>query len=264
MSFFDATGRFLIGLTEGAGYTLILLFASLFYMKNTWRRRRFVLTQMYICGVKPLPVILVVGVFTGMILALQMGVELQNFGLKSSISRIIGTAMCREMGPFMTALILTASVGSGMAAEIGTMKVSEEIDALEVMSISPSDFLVAPRVLALAVMCPLLTLICNLMGVLGGALVGKAQLDISLTIYFNNVREALSGTPEFLDFPKDLYTGLFKAWIFGILVALVGCSSGLRARGGALGVGQATRTAVINSFLLIIILGYYMTWIFYR
>lgn len=264
MAFFEMTGRFLIDLVAGAGYSLLLLLFAIYYMKNSWRRRRFVMDQMYICGVKPLPVILVVGIFTGMILALQIGVELQDFGLKSSISRIIGTALCREMGPFMTALILTASVGSGMAAEIGTMKVSEEIDALEVMSINPADFLVAPRVLALSVMCPVLTLVCNFMGVLGGALVSKTQLDISFTVYFKNVIEVLGADPDFFYLPKDLYTGLFKAFVFGALVAVVGCSSGLRARGGALGVGQATRTAVINSFLLIIILGYYMTWIFYR
>ncbi len=264
MAFFEMTGRLLTGMVEGAGYTLVLLALSLFYMKNTWKRRRFVIDQLYICGVKPIPVIIVVGIFTGMILALQIGFELQEFGLKTSISRIIGAALCREMGPFMTALILTASVGSGMAAEIGTMKVSEEIDALEVMSINPIDFLVAPRIVALGIMCPVLTLVCNFMGVLGGALVSRTQLDISYVIYFNNVFETLRGTPDFYDLPKDIYTGLIKSVVFGVLIAAMGCSCGLRARGGALGVGQATRTAVINSFLLIIILGYYMTWIFYR
>jgi phospholipid/cholesterol/gamma-HCH transport system permease protein len=253
-----------VNIIEGAGFTLVLLFLSAYYLKNIWKRRRLFLDQAFICGVKPLPVILVVGIFTGMILALQIGVELQEFGIKESISRIIGKALCRELGPFMTALILTASVGSGMAAEIGTMKVSEEIDALEVMSIDPIDFLAAPRILALAIMCPILTLVTNFMGVIGGALVGKTQLQISLNVYFDAVFESLAGDPDFFGLPKDLYTGLFKAYIFGTVVAAVGCSSGLRAEGGALGVGQATRNAVIKSFLLIIILGYYMTWLFYR
>ncbi len=264
MAFFETTGRFLISTIEGAGYTLILLFLSFYYLKNSWKRRRFVLDQAYTCGVKPLPVVLVVAVFTGMILALQIGVELQNYGLKESISRIIGTALFREMGPFMTALILTASVGSGMAAEIGTMKVSEEIDALEVMSISPADFLVTPRVLALAVMCPILTFVTDVTGTLGGAFFCWLQLDISFMSYFNNVKDSLSGDPEFYGLPKDLITGLFKAFFFGIVISIVGCSSGMRAKGGALGVGRATRTAVVNSFLLIIILGYYMAQIFYR
>ncbi len=264
MTFFETVGRFLIGMVEGAGYTLGLLFLSFYYMKNVFRRRRFLMDQLFICGIKPLPVVLVVGVFTGMILALQIGVELRDFGLKELISSIIGTALCREMGPFMTALILTASVGSGMAAEIGTMKVSEEIDALEVMSIDPVDFLVAPRVLALMIMCPILTLVCNFMGVLGGGLIGMTQLDISYTTYITKVMDSLSADAEFYGLPKDLYTGLFKSWVFGILISIVGCSNGLRARGGALGVGQATRNAVISTFLLIIILGYYLTWAFYR
>ena len=264
MAVFDLLGRFLIDLVAGAGYTLLLLCLALYFAKNAFRRRRFILEQLYICGVRPLPVVLVVGFFTGMILALQIGVELEDFGLKESISTIVGTALCREMGPFMTALILTASVGSGMAAELGTMRVSEEIDALEVMSIHPVDFLVAPRLIALMIMCPVLTLVTDFTGVLGGWLVGFAQLGISSQVYFARVLKSLSANAEFLGLPKDLYTGLIKALVFGILIAAVGCSCGLRARGGALGVGRATRSAVINSFLLIIILGYYMTWIFYR
>lgn len=242
----------------------MLLGAAVISSKDLFRRRRFVLEQAFITGIKPLPVILVVGTFTGMILALQIGVELNNYGQKEGIAYIIGSALCREMGPFMTALILTASVGSGMAAEIGTMKVSEEIDALEVMSIDPVNFIVMPRVVALSIMCPVLTLICNIIGVLGGGLVGNSQFDIAYYVYFRKVIDSLSTTDALTGLPKDLYTGLIKAWVFGILIASVGCSCGLRAKGGALGVGQATRTAVINSFLLIIILGYYMTWIFYR
>ena len=264
MGLVDIITRFLSESVMGAGFTLLLLGGVVYHSRNLPRRRGYLLEQLYITGVRPLPVIIVVGVFTGMILALQTGVELDRFGQKESIAYIIGTALCREMGPFMTALILTASVGSGMAAEIGTMKVSEEIDALEVMSINPVEFLVLPRVVALSIMCPLLTLVCDLVGIVGGGLVGQAQFNISLNGYFNRVIESLSMVDSTLGLPKDLYTGLFKAWIFGIVIAAVGCSSGLRAAGGALGVGQATRNAVINAFLLIIILGYYMTWFFYR
>ncbi len=264
MGILSTTARFLFESVSGAGYTLLLLFTALFYTKNLYRRRHYFLDQLYIAGVKPLPVILVVGVFTGMILALQIGVELDRYGQKESIAFIIGQALAREMGPLMTALVLTASVGSGMAAEIGTMKVSEEIDALEVMSIHPADLLVMPRVLALTIMCPLLTLICDVVGIIGGGMVGKAQFNIPYQVYVDNVIESLSRIDPELGLPKDLYTGLLKALVFGLLISTVGCSSGLRASGGALGVGRATRTAVINSFLLIIIIGYYMTWIFYR
>jgi phospholipid/cholesterol/gamma-HCH transport system permease protein len=264
MAIFSATARFLFESVSGAGFTLVILFTAVLFSKRLFKRRGYLLDQLYITGVKPLPVVLVVGVFTGMILALQIGVELDRFGQKESIAYIIGQALCREMGPFMTALILTASVGSGMAAEIGTMKVSEEIDALEVMSIHPVEILVMPRVVALSIMCPVLTFICDVVGVIGGGLVGHAQFNISYQVYYNNVIESLSSGGGLFGLPKDLYTGLLKAWVFGVLVATIGCSNGLRAKGGALGVGQATRTAVINSFLLIIIIGYYMTWIFYR
>ena len=117
---------------------------------------------------------------------------------------------------------------------------------------------------ALSLMCPILTLVTNVVGTLGGALVGKTQFDISYYAFFQRVIESLSTGEGWMGLPKDLYTGLFKAWVFGLLISAVGCSCGLRTTGGALGVGQATRTAVINSFLLIIIFGYYLTWIFYR
>ncbi|MHC4942960.1 MAG: MlaE family ABC transporter permease [Planctomycetota bacterium] len=264
MRFLETAQSLIIKSIIGAGYTLILLWYSFLYTKDLYKRRRFILEQAFITGIKPLPVILVTGVFTGMILALQIGMELDRYGQHEGIAYIIGSALCREMGPFMTALILTASVGSGMAAEIGTMRVSEEIDALEVMSINPVNLLVMPRVFALSIMCPVLTLVCNIVGTMGGGLIGKTQFDIDYHTYFDLVMRSLSGGEGWFGLPKDLYTGLIKAWVFGLMIAAIGCSKGLRATGGALGVGQATRTAVINSFLLIIILGYYMTWLFYR
>ncbi|MFO0981768.1 MAG: ABC transporter permease [Planctomycetota bacterium] len=262
--FFATTGAFVQGSVEQSGFTVDLLLRSFYWLRHVRKRWRFIVDQMFNCGIRPLPVIVVVAVFTGMILALQTGLELARFGQKERIADIIGIVLCREMGPFMTALILTASVGASMAAELGTMKVSEEIDALEVMSIDPVTFLVMPRVLALGIMCPLLTLFTNGIGVIGGSLVGAAQLDIAPEIYFRNVIDSLSDDLTFFGLPKDLYTGLFKAHVFGITIAIIGCSTGLRASGGALGVGRATRSAVINAFLIVIISGYYMTWIFYR
>lgn len=218
---------------------------------------------MYICGVESLPVTLVVAVFTGMILATQTGIELSRYGQEEVIGTVVTISMCREMGPFMTALIMAATVGSSMAAEIGTMKVSEEIDALEVMSVDPVDFLVMPRIVAMTVMCPVVTIFTNIIGILGGGIVSQTRLNVSLTTYLDRAREAFRTEYLFAFFPKDFYTGLFKALVFGIIIATVGCSQGLRASQGAIGVGQATRKSVINSFLLIIIIGYYMTNIFY-
>jgi phospholipid/cholesterol/gamma-HCH transport system permease protein len=150
-----------------------------------------------------------------------------------------------------------------MAAELGTMKVSEEIDALDIMSIEPESFLVMPRLVAMAILTPLLTLVTDVVGVLGGCLVSATRLAISPEVYMRHVEDSLSATLTIFELPKDLYTGLTKAFVFGVIIATVGCAAGLRATGGAIGVGRATRTAVIQSFLLVIVVGYYLTSFFY-
>ncbi len=261
--FFQFLGRTLEDSVQGAGQTVALLGSTTLQMRHAWKRRRFILDQLYTCGIRPLPVVLVVALFTGMILALQTGIELDRFGAKDRIAAIIGLGLCREMGPFMTALILTASVGSGIAAELGTMKVSEEIDALEIMSIRPDSFLVMPRLLAMAIATPLLTFITDLVGILGGCLVSATRLRIAPEQYLKNVVNSLSEVLTYGGLPKDLYCGLAKALVFGVIIAVVGSAAGLRASGGAIGVGRATRSSVIQSFVLIIVVGYYLTSFFY-
>jgi len=259
--------RFTIGFLErsvgGAGYTVDLLLRSLAKLPRVFGRYRMVLDQMYTCGIKPLPVVVIVAIFTGILLAYQTGLELDRFGQRDKIANIIGIVLCREMGPFITGLILTASVGAAMAAELGTMKVSEEIDAIEVMSIDVIDFLVMPRVVAMALMCPILTFLVDIVGILGGMFIGESQLQIPWTLYLRSVVDSLTTTAELTSLPKDLFTGMLKAVVFGITIAVVGCASGLRATGGALGVGRVTRSSVVTSFMLIIIFGYFMTWFFY-
>ncbi len=221
----------------------------------TRRARQEILHQMFVGGIKSLGVITVVGMFTGMILALQTGLELRRFGLQSNIGTAVTVVMLREMGPFMTALIIAASVGSAIAAQMGTMMVSEEIAALEIMSINPNRFLVMPRLVALIVMMPLLTVYTNMVGIFGGAVVGTTQLEVTMTAYFDNARLYAQN--------KDLYVGLLKAVIFGIVIATVACHQGFQTKEGAVGVGQATRRTVIISFLTILILGYIVTRMFY-
>ena len=258
VKWFNKLGEFLAQSIEGAGYTLALLAHSLLQAPALLRKhhRSAFFRQMFVCGIQTIPVTLVVSVFTGAILALNGGLSLEQIGQETLIGRIVTVSMTREMGPFMTALILAASVGSGMAAELGTMKVSEETDALEVMAIDPARFLVLPRLLAMLVVTPMLTVYTNFVGILGGAVVSYYQYGVSLLRFKTEAFLYLTG--------KDIYTGLLKAVIFGAVIASVGCSQGLRARGGAIGVGQATRRAVVVSYLLIIILGYYLTFIFYR
>jgi phospholipid/cholesterol/gamma-HCH transport system permease protein len=261
MTLLQRTGHQLWQGVDGAGYSLDLLLRSTLQIVALPRKTRAVLDQMFSSGVRPLPVTTFVAVFSGMILALQTGIELRSTGTHTLIGNIVAISICREMGPFITAVILAATVGSAMAAELGTMNVSEEITALEVMSIDPVRYLVMPRVVALSLMCPILTVFANLVGIAGGAFVANIHLDISYPFYFNSVIETLTQTESLL--PKNVYVGIFKAWVFGITIATVGCSAGLRAAGGALGVGRAVQDAVRNSILLIILLGYITTWFFF-
>jgi phospholipid/cholesterol/gamma-HCH transport system permease protein len=201
-------------------------------------------------------VTLIVTMFSGMILALQSGIQLARFGQQDLIGALVAVSLAREMAPFMTGLILAANVGSAMAAEIGTMSVSEEIEALEVMSIDVNRFLVMPRLIAMMIMTPVLTVIANLIGNVGGAIVAYFKVGVTFSSYYENAVHLVLEN-------KDIYTGLFKAWVFGVVIATIGCGKGLRTRGGATAVGESTRTAVIASFLMIIILGYFITAIFY-
>lgn len=245
---FRETGRAVLMLIEA---TLLIATPRIFKPRTI----HDIFLQMYTYGIKSLGVITIVGLFTGMILALQTGLELRRFGLQSNIGTAVMVVMLREMGPFMTALIIAASVGSAIAAQIGTMVVAEEVSALEIMSINPVRFLVMPRLVALTILMPLLTAYTNFVGIMGGAVVGATQLEVSYTAYFDN---ALLYAHN-----KDLFVGLFKAWLFGVVITTVACHQGFSTTEGAVGVGKATRSTVIISFLTILILGYIVTRLFY-
>jgi phospholipid/cholesterol/gamma-HCH transport system permease protein len=264
--FIEKLGAAGLGMVYGSGYALEVLGKALWRgakPRHPRRDFRMMVRQMYDHGVKAVPVVTLVAVFTGMIVAFQTGMEIKAYGQESMIGRIVAASMFREMGPFITGIILTATAGAACAAEIGTMRVSEEVDALEMMAIDPIRFLVVPRVAALALMSVVLTLLTNCFGTMGGALVSKMRLGVSYHEYFSGARATLQSDYVLGAFSKDLYTGLFKALVFGILIGVIGCSQGLRASGGALGVGRAVRQSVVSSVVLILILGYYLTVGFY-
>lgn len=244
----------------GAGYTLVLLYHTILQTPAIVFKKKEIIHQMYVAGINSFFVVSIVAVFTGMIMGLNAGLGLKDFGAEGQIGYLLTITLTREMSPFMTALILAASVGSAIAAEIGTMKVSEEIDALEVMSIDPVRYLIMPRVFGFSSMVPILCVYSSILGVLGGAVVGHFQLGVDYQVYFNDVVSRVASVPGL----KDLYVGLFKGYIFGIIVSIVSCSHGLRASNGAIGVGRATRQSVVTSFLLVIFFGYVLTAIFYR
>ena len=255
---FAAAGRGIWLACQGTGQALLLLLgaASQVPFAVSRRNRDDVVRQLYLVGIKSLGVVSVVALFTGMILALQVGLELRRYGQENNIGTLVSISMLREMGPFMTGLVVAASVGSAIAAQMGTMTVSEEIAALDVMGISPLRYLVMPRLVALGCMMPLLTVYTNVLGMLGGALVGMTQLGVTPEAYFDNAFRYAEN--------KDLYVGLFKAFLFGLIIVSVSCYQGFAATEGAVGVGRATRRSVIVSFLLILVVGYFVTRSFYQ
>jgi phospholipid/cholesterol/gamma-HCH transport system permease protein len=240
---------------QGAGYTVDLLIRATMYLPKIGRKGKEVVHQTFLATFGSMPVVFITALFTGMILALQAGIELSRFGQEAIVGGLVAASMLREMGPVFTALPLAGLIGSTYAAEIGTMKVSEEIDALEVMSIDPVYYLVMPRIIALGIGCVVLTIYTNVIGILGGAIVARSILNVDFDTYLNAARDAVQ--------LKDIYSGLLKAYIFGETIAVVACSQGLRAENGAEGVGKATLKSVIISFILILMFDYFLTWIIY-
>jgi phospholipid/cholesterol/gamma-HCH transport system permease protein len=247
----ERIGEAVLTTTESLGHDAILFFRSTLWCRSVFRKAGEIVRQMYICGVMSFPVVVLVAIFTGAVLALQTGLTLRRFGIESTIGSIVATSMCREMGPIMTALILAGRVGSAMAAELGTMRTTEEIDALEAMSIDPVRFLVMPRLVAMFVMAPVLTVFANFIGIVGGAVVGFYQIGVSYTAYFDEALDSLR--------LLDLNSSVIKAVVFGVVIAVVGCGRGLRAQMSAEGVGKATKDSVVVSFTLIIIFNYVIT-----
>ncbi|HWA85462.1 MAG TPA: ABC transporter permease [Opitutus sp.] len=238
---------------EGIGSTLLLLVRSLGYVGTLPRQRARFIEQCYLIGYTTLPIVAILSFFIGSVLALQAGYSMQNFGAKQFIGSLVGLSMARELGPVMVAILLAGRVGSAIAAELASMKVYQEIDALETMNIPPARMLVLPRLAAVLFMMPVLTIIANLVGWFGGAIVSKYVDFISIDppAYFAALR-------RFMEF-KDVSNGLIKAEIFGFAVVLVCCNIGLNTRGGPREIGAAVTRAVVVSLILILVLDYFVT-----
>ena len=212
--------------------------------------------QLYATGVRKLPVLTVVSLFTGMILSLQVGLELARFNQEMYLGAAVMLTLMREMAAFSCGICLAACVGSAIAAELGTMKVNDEVDALVIMKIPPMRFLAAPRILALVLMSPLLMFYCCIVGTVGGAIVGHTQLRVDFGQFMSS---ALSIVAQ-----RDLFVGLFKAGVFGLIIGTVSVAEGFGTKLGATGVGKSTQRAVIVSFLAILVVGYMITRFFYE
>ena len=231
------------------GYTV----SSFFKKKVIPRETLF--HQMVLIGIDSTAIVSLVGASVGTVLALQAAYSLKTFGALMYTGSLVCVAMARELGPLIASIVISGRIGARMAAEIGTMMVQEEVDALTTMGINPIRYLVVPRVLALALMLPCLTVIVDVVGMIGGSAIGVTGLGINSTLYIAKSVEALC--------LKDIYTGLLKSFIFSILIALVSCHQGLSVSGGADAVGKATTQAVVISIVLIIVVDCLATAVIY-
>jgi phospholipid/cholesterol/gamma-HCH transport system permease protein len=215
------------------------------------RYTREIVTQMDGLGVGSLPIVVLTGMFTGMVVALQSSATLDVFGARAYVGRLVCLSMVRELGPVLTALMVTGRVGSGMAAEIGSMVVTQQVDALRVLGSDPLRKLVAPRLAAAVIMVPVLTVISNALGLFGAGLLSVFSLKLQWQYYWRSVFGAMG--------MNDVVMGISKPVVFGFILASVGCFTGLRTRGGTQGVGVATTDSVVAASILILAVDFFMT-----
>ena len=213
--------------------------------------RRDIVEQLDAIGVKSLTVVLLTGFFTGAVLALQSGLTLDQFGARPVVGRLVSASMIKELGPVLTGLMLTGRVGSGIAAELGSMVVTDQINALRALGTDPIRKLVVPRVLAGIVMAPILTVVADFVGIFGGWIVARFQLQVSSGVYWSSILQAL--------YMQDLWMGLIKPFALGFVIVTVACHVGLRTSGGTQGVGRATTMSVVAGSVGVIAVDFFVT-----
>lgn len=256
MEFVRLIGRVFINFFEAAGrlgsFTLKVMYSCItppFYFKQ-------LLLQFLEVGFYSLPVVALTTTFAGMVIALQTYTGFARVSAEGAVSMVVWIAVTRELAPVMAGLMVAGRIGASMAAELGTMRVTEQIDALSTLSTNPFKYLISPRVVAGLLMLPILVLIGDVLGICGGYLIGVYKLDFNATSYLVN-------TWNFMQ-PMDVISGLVKAAVFGFIITLMGCYNGFYSKGGAQGVGAATTNAVVSSSILILVFNYIITEIFFQ
>ncbi len=240
------------------------------YFTLAWNSIRFIfvrpfygsdlIQQMDAIGVGSLVIVLLTGFFTGMVLALQSAVQLKTFGATIYIGRLVAASMLRELGPVLAGLMVAGRVGSGIAAQLGSMRVTEQIDALNTLGTDPIKKLVTPRVLAALIMLPVLTVINDMVGIFGGNVIAVAYVGIPTSLYWRTVWEQIAaGGFSFHYVPNDFMQGLLKPFVFGGIIAVTGCYFGLNTKGGTEGVGVSTTRTVVSASITILIVDYFLT-----
>jgi phospholipid/cholesterol/gamma-HCH transport system permease protein len=232
---------------------VVLFWRTLLAVPLTWRQRQKVFDQFFEIGNASLLMVCILSFFIGGVIALQTGPLLVERGLSSAVGSVVGVSICKELAPVMMSILIAGRIGSAMAAEIGSMRVYQEIDALRTMNINPIHYLVLPRMTAIAVALPLLVIFAVLVGWLGGAFVCLAnnRIEISFAAFFSSLRDVVE--------IKDVANGVFKSFVFSLIIAVVSCHQGLVTRGGPRGIGRSVTKAVVNSIVLIVISDYVLT-----
>ncbi|MCS1410957.1 MAG: putative phospholipid ABC transporter permease protein MlaE [Verrucomicrobia subdivision 3 bacterium] len=235
------------------GEILVLGFQALRRWRLVWRQRGKITDQLFEIGNASLLMACILSLFIGGVLALQSGPVLAERGLAAIIGQLVGLSLCKELAPVMMAILIAGRAGSAMAAEIGSMKAYQEIDALRTMNIDPVAYLVLPRLTAISVALPMLVVFSILAGWLGGAFVAASNHEIGVPIpaYFSSLKEAVD--------VGDIFNGISKSFVFALVTGLVSCQQGLSTTGGPRGIGQSVTKAVVNSIVLILILDYFLT-----
>jgi phospholipid/cholesterol/gamma-HCH transport system permease protein len=238
---------------QNIGEMVLLFWRTLLALPHTWRQREKVFEQFFEIGNASLLMVCVLSFFLGGVITLQTGPLLVEKGMGSAVGGLIGVAMAKELAPIMMAILIAGRCGSAMAAEIGSMRVYQEIDALRTMNINPIHFLVLPRMVAIAAALPMLVMFAILVGWLGGAVVAAvtSQIDISFQTFFGTMRDVVG--------PEEVVNGVFKSFCFAWIVGVVSCHQGLVTRGGPRGIGRSVTKAVVNSIVLIVIFDYILT-----
>ena len=250
-AFLESLGIRAFRMVEDLGNIFVLLLQCLSWLFRPPSEFKNIVKQMEEVGINSLPVVLVTATFTGMVLALQSWSGFQRFQATSFVGSVVALSMTRELGPVFAGLMVSGRVGASMAAELGTMKVTEQIDALVTLATNPVKYLVVPRVVASTLVLPVLVVFADLIGILGGYFVSVYLLGANPYVYTDK-------TYQYLEF-RDIYTGLVKAAVFGFLIALISCYNGFIAEGGAEGVGRATTRAVVASSMTVLVSDYFMT-----
>ena len=250
-----AIGRIFLGFLAGAGRIALFAVTAVSHCVRPPFYPSLVMRQMMDIGYFSLPVVGLTALFTGMVLALQSYTGFARFQAEGAVATVVVLSMTRELGPVIAGLMVAGRIGASMAAEIGTMRVTEQIDALVTLSTNPFKYLVVPRIVAAVAMLPLLVLVADIIGVLGGYLVAVYKLNFNMSAY-------LKQTVDYLQV-MDVVSGLVKASVFGFLIAMLGCFHGYNSGGGAQGVGAATTSAVVASSILILAFDYILTEMFF-